>query len=266
MSDTGSNAAVAATATASVSDTDKAVAELKERFNKKEKVVALATDDQDVFAEFVSTFADGSYKDWTVDVDTKTFTGLAIVQSDNKSIRLIPLASREAFAADTAAFNAAYKWYINRVVNAAMEDDAQQSQFVIVAGTLKQKFELDAFNFQSKVLTKFLREQGLSGITKASLRMSFASAAFAKTQFPRVDATAWDAIIGIAEKQAAKNNYDTSIFDHWKATREVQSADTTTLKLDFAKLQVEEDEADDHDEKPAASATGAATTPATTAT
>lgn len=216
-----------------------AVVELAEKFEKKGKVVALSTDDQEAFAEFAGSIS--SLTDWTEGVDADVFTGLAIVKADNQRIVLIPIASEEAAFSDPIVRKAMYRQYVNKVVNAASDDDATAAQFITVAGNFKQKFDLDAFKFQAKVLTKFLRSQGLSGITNNSLRMSFQSAAFAKTQFPRVDAEAWDKIIGIAETQAQKNGYDTSIFDHWKATRNVAEADTSELKLNFDQLLADED-------------------------
>jgi hypothetical protein len=229
-----------------MNENEKAVAELSERFEKKGKVVALSSDDQDVFTDFASGIQ--SLTDWTEGVDANVFTGLAVVKADNQRIALIPIASEEAVFADPIVRKALYRLYVNKVVNAAGEDDAVASQFLTVAGNFKQKFDLDAFKFQAKVLTKFLRGQGLSGITNNALRMSFQSAAFAKTQFPRVDAEAWDKIIGIAEAQAQKNGYDTSIFDHWKATRSVTAADTSVLKLDFDELMKEEDALSDDEE------------------
>lgn len=226
-------------APAAVSDNDKAIGELQERFGKKDKVVALSNDDQEAFAEFVGKV--GNYVDWTEGVDPNTFTGLALVKSENHTVRLIPIASEEAVFSDAVVRKSLYRLYVNKVVNAAGEDDAQASQFIIVSGNFKQKFDLDAYKFQAKVLTKFLRSQGLSGITNNSLRMAFSSSAFAKSQFPRVDDDAWNKILGIAEAQAQKNGYDTSIFDHWKATRAVQSADTSVLALNFDELLKEED-------------------------
>lgn len=227
-----------------ISELEKELGELSERFAKKDKIVALSNDNQEAFAEFVGKV--GEFKDFTDGTDNSIFTGLALVRSENQTIRLIPIASEEAAFADAVVRKALYKLYVNRVVNAAMDDEAQASQFIIVSGNFKQKFDLDAFKFQAKVLTKFLREKGLSGITNNSLRMSFASSAFASTQFPRVDATAWDKLIGIAESQATKAGYDTSIFDHWKATRAVQSADLGAIELDFNELVKAEEEAAEH--------------------
>lgn len=244
MSEVGNNTAPV------VSENEKAIGELMERFEKKGKIVALAHDDQSVFAEVVGKIAE--FKDWTEGVDPSIFTGLALTRADNGAIRLIPLPSKEAILADPVVSAALYKMAINRIVNAGTEDDAQAAQFVTVAGNFKQKFDLDAYKFQAKVLTKFLREKGLSGITNNSLRMCFASAAFASTQFPRVDAAAWEKLIGIAEGQAQKAGYDTGIFDYWKNTRAVQTADLSTIELDFNELQKAEDDAlADGEEKPA---------------
>jgi len=227
---------------------DKAIAELKERFEKKNKVVALANDDQEVFVSLVGQYGD-NVKDWTDGADAKVFTGLALTKSDNGSIRLLPVASEEEVFNDPTVRKALYRYYVNKVVNAGMEDDAQASQFLVVAGNFKQKFDLDAFNFMAKPFTMILRKQGLSGITKVSLRQSFASAAFAKTQFPRTTDAQWEEILKMAKAIAVKNNLDTSIFEHWEATRKVQTADTSILNLDFAALShaTDDDDEDEHE-------------------
>lgn len=233
---------------------DKVVAELREKFVKKDKVVALANDDQEAFANLVLSFGD-NVKDWTDGADNKVFTGLALTKSENGRIAFIPLASEEEVFADPIVRKALLRIYYNKVVNAATEDDATAAQFLTVAGCFKQKFDLDAFKFLAKPFTKFLREQGLSGVTNMSLRQSFASAAFAKTQFPRTTDEQWVKILGMAKAIASKNGYETSIYDHWEATRAVQTADTSILNLDFAKLHFGDDsEADDGEENATAPA------------
>jgi hypothetical protein len=129
-----------------------------------------------------------------------------------------------------------------------MDDETNPASFLTIAGAFKQKFDLDAYKFQAKVLTKILRDQGLSGVTNKSLQMAFASSAFAATQFPRVKEGDWDRIIGLAEAMASKHGYDTSIFDHWKATRAVASGDTSELELDFGALEKAEEVLDAKEE------------------
>lgn len=230
---------------------DKAIAEAAEKFAKKDKLVALPTDDQEVFVGVVSKFQE-NLKDWTDGADASVFTGMALAKSENGRISLIPLASMEAVFADPIVRKALYKSYVNRVVNAAMEDDANPASFLTVAGNYKQKFDLDAFNFIAKPFIAFLRKGGLSGITKASLRQSFASAAFAKTQFPRTTDEQWAKILEMAKVTAKKNDFDISIFEHWEATRAVQSADTSVLNIDFTALShVTEDDDEEEAANPA---------------
>jgi hypothetical protein len=140
----------------------------------------------------------------------------------------------EAALSDPTVRAALYRYYVNRVVNEAMDDEAQASQFITVAGCFKQKFDLDAFKFLAKGFVKKLREQGLRGITINGLRQAFGSQAFAATQFPRTTKEQWEAVLNMAEAFAKHNNKDTSIYEHFKATRDVQEADTSTLKLDFS--------------------------------
>lgn len=224
-------------------------AELMTKYEKKGKVVALINDDQEAFLEFVNMIGEGNYIDFTTGAP-ETFTGLAMVKSESGVNRLIAIANEDAALSDLIVRKSLYRSYVNRVANAAEDNDANPAAFITVAGNFKQKFDLDAFKFQAKVLTKFLRSKGLSGVTNNSLRMSFASAAFAKTQFPRISDAAWDAIIGIAEKNAESKGMDTSIFDHWKATRAVASADTSEIDLgDLGELQKMEDAIGDTAEK-----------------
>lgn len=230
MSDTGTN---------TKADND-AATEFADKYTKKGKAVALANDDLGAFVEFTDTIGKDNYKDWTVGAP-ENFTGLAMVETEGKANRLIALPSKEAMMADATVMAALYRVFINRIVNTASDNDAQAAQFLTVAGCFKQKFDVEAFNFQAKALGHFLREQGLSGVTKNNIRNSFASAAFAKTQFPRIADAAWLKIIAIAEANAAKNGLDTTIFDHWKATRAVQTADTSEIQLDFDALQKAED-------------------------
>lgn len=226
---------------------DKEVAEMAARFEKKGKVIALSTDDHEAFAALVSKYGD-NVKDFTDGVDATAFTGMALTKTDNGRIALIPIASEEAVFADAVVRKALYKLYVNKVANAGMDDETQAAQFIIPAGLFKQKFDVDAFKFLAKTFVKFLREQGLLGITINSLRQSFQSAAFAKTQFPRTTDEQWVKILGMAKALAEKNNKDVSLYDHWEATRSVQEADTSTLNLDFAKLQNMEEALDGEDE------------------
>jgi hypothetical protein len=222
-----------------------AVTELKEKFDKKGKVVSLVSDDTDAFISFAGLFTDENgaptYKDYTDKLGAE-FDGMALVKTENEQLRLIGIASMEAALSDPTVRKALYKVYVSRVVNNAQDDETNPASFLSIAGAFKQKFDLDAFKFQQKVLTKILREQGLSGVTNKSLQMAFASTAFALTQFPRVKEGDWDKLIGMAEGMAAKHGYDTSIFDHWKATRAVASGDTSELELDFGALSKEAEE------------------------
>ena len=88
-----------------------------------------------------------------------------------------------------------------------------------------------------------LRAQKVWLASQTSLCLkAFKSHAFAKTQFPRVSDKAWEVIIGIAKKQAETHGYDVSIFDHMIATRNVATADTSEITLDFGEFETELDE------------------------
>jgi hypothetical protein len=232
MSDTGK--------TADQVQNENPAAELFARYEKKGKVVCLANDDQEAFVSFTDMLGAANYQDWTKGAP-ENMTGLAMVQSESKVNRLIAIANEETALADPVVRKALYRIYVNRVANAAEDNDANPAAFLVTAGNFKLKFDLDAFKFQAKVLTKFLRSKGLAGVTNNSLRMSFASAAFAKTQFPRISDDGWNKIIAIAEKNAENKGMDTSIFDHWKATRAVQTADTSEIALDFGELEEDVD-------------------------
>lgn len=227
---------------------DKEVALLVDRFDKKGKIIALTTDDHEAFAALVSKFGD-NVKDWTDGVDATVFTGMALTKTDNGRITLIPIASEESIFSDPVIRKALYKLYVNKIANAGMDDETQAAQFITPAGLFKQKYDVDAFKFLAKTFVKFLREQGLLGITINSLRQSFQSAAFASTQFPRTTNDQWNKILGMAKALAEKNNKDVSIYDHWEATRSIQEADTSTLNLDFAKLQNMEEAMDGEEEE-----------------
>lgn len=228
---------------------EKSVAELQARYAKKEKVVCLANDDQEAFIGFASKIGEANYKDWSQELDTDTFNGFAMVLTDETKVnRLIGIASEDAVFADPIARKALYKMYVNRVVNAAAEPDATPDRFVIVSGCFKQKFDIEAFKFQAKAFVHLLREQNVTGINNKSLQMAFASDAFARTQFPRVAPENWEMLLGIAKKNAENRGFDTSIFDHWTATRAVKTADVSILKLDFSALEAEENVEEDEAE------------------
>lgn len=219
----------------------KDIAELKATFDKKDKLRVSANDDQEAFIGLVGQLGD-NVKDWTAGADDKTFTGLGLAKSENGRVVLIPLASEEAIFSDPVVRKFLAKVYLNKVLNAATDDESEQAQFITVSGCFKQKIDLEGFNGIAKAFVKFLKKSGLIGINRNSLRQSFQSSAFALTQFPRTTKEQWEELLQMAIALAKKNDLDTSIFDHFIATRDVKSADTSILKLDFAKFGVDEEE------------------------
>lgn len=213
--------------------------EMFEKYNKKGKMIVLKTDNQEAFLDFTSKLA--TYQDLASQAPASFTGGYAMVETEKKLNRLIALPSMEDVFSDPITMKALYKMYVSRKVSLASDDDANPADFITVAGGFKQKFDLEAFKFQAKTLSKFLRDMGLSGVTNSSLRLAFMSEAFAASQFPRLGKDKWDKLLGVAEAMAAKHGYDTSIFDHWKATRAVASADTSEIELDFDALQKAED-------------------------
>jgi hypothetical protein len=233
----------------------KAMQELQDRFSKKSKLVATSADDLETFIDFVTNVP--GVVNWT-DKAPKDFTGMALVKSgDNGPMRLISVPSKEQILADTTVQARFVKWVINHIVNAAMDEDAREEMFLTVAGTFKQKFDLEAFKYVAKAMVKKLREQGLLGITNVSLRLSLQSAAYAESMFPRMKPAQWEGVLKVMRQLAETHGQDVSIFDHWEATRSAKSADVGELNLDFNTLEAEMDKAlseDDSDETPPAAA------------
>lgn len=232
MSQVGTNDAAAAEAA-------KPVAELGERYTKKGKVVALKSDEQDVFLDFLKTIGTDNIKDWTEGAPTG-FDNLALVQNETtKQNRLISIADEDAVFADATVRRALYKLYVNKVINAAADDDANPAQFITIAGCFKQKFDMDAYKFLAKSFVRLLKGQGVLGVTVNSLRLAFASKAYASSQFPRVSDNDWNKLLDLAVALSEKHGNEASIFEHWKATRVAQSADTSIIELGFGEAEVE---------------------------
>ena len=213
--------------------------EMMDKFNKREKIIVTKNDDQDAFLELVQSYT--NVQDLSSNAPETFNGGFALVKTEKGVIRLIALPNENDVFADPVVRAALYKMYLNRKVNYASDDDANPADFIIIPGGFKQKFDYEAFKFQAKTLSKYLRDQGLAGVTNQSLRMAFASEAFAKTQFPRMKAENWVKLLDVARKMAEKFNYSTSIFDHWEATRAVATADTSDIELNFDELDKAED-------------------------
>jgi hypothetical protein len=205
--------------------------EMREKFEKKGKVVVMKNDNQDAFLEFVSGLS--NYTDLTQQAPASFTGGYAMVETQAQVMRLIALPTMEEAFMDPVVRAALYKMYVNRKVNHATDDDANPADFITVAGGFKQKFDIEAFKFQAKAWTKYLRDRGLTGVTNQSLRLAFQSAAYAKSQFPRMVESNWTKLIEMAKAMAEKHGMETGIFDHWLATRAVASADTSEITLDF---------------------------------
>lgn len=234
---------------ASNAEAAKPVAELADRYSKKGKVVALKNDEQDVFLDLLKTIGTDNIKDWTEGAPAD-FTNLALVQNDTtKQNRLISIADEDAVFADPTVRRALYKLYVNKVVNFATDDDANPAQFITIAGCFKQKFDIDAYKFLAKSFVRLLKDQGVLGVTTPSLRNAFASMAYAKSQFPRVSDNDWNKLLNLAIALSEKHGNDASIFEHWKATRVAQTADTSIIELDFGEAEMEAELSDD-DEAP----------------
>lgn len=53
--------------------------------------------------------------------------------------------------------------------------------------------------------------------------------------------TQWEGVLKVSRQIADAHGQDVSIFDHWEATRAKQTADVSTLELDFGKMETEID-------------------------
>jgi len=180
--------------------------------------------------------------DWTEKAPDE-FTTLAIVNIDEgtgeneNGFRLVSIPSMAVALADPIVARALYKSFVTRVVGRAAQDDADPADFVIASGTYRQGHDATAFQSQASAYVSALKEKGLSGITVKLLRDALANAAFARSQFPRMPEGAWTMIIDLMEQAAKDKGADTSIFTHWRSTRDVKVDVGAAIDMgDFAKV------------------------------
>lgn len=102
---------------------------------------------------------------------------------------------------------------------------------------------LKAFLDVAKSAVKYLKEQGFKKMDVNTLRNIFMSEQFAKARYPRIEQTAWLAIMDMMEKTAKAGALDTSIYTTWRNTRgEAGLDDVDELDLSGLGLTIESKE------------------------
>jgi hypothetical protein len=120
--------------------------------------------------------------------------------------------------------------------------------FATISGFLKAKFDLSAFKEFARDVVKVLHAKGLIGVTVPTLKLALSNAAFAKANFPMVTPEQWDVIFAIFTNNAEQHSMDTSIFAHWKKTRDnMTDAGATLESFDLESFQKALDEEDEGD-------------------
>lgn len=90
------------------------------------------------------------------------------------------------------------------------------------------KFDLEAWDDLAPKYLKMLREEKHLSISKMFFRNVLSNAAHAKFHYPKVSQEIWEKTILFLIKQAQIKQYDTSLFEHWLATRDVGDFDEIT--------------------------------------
>jgi len=224
--------ATEATAEAISKDAEK----MRDRYDDKGKLVIVSRDQIGAFEEFLGSFDETDpLQNWAEKApDDGTFTGAAVVKTESGKNRFIMLPSRDAFMSSVNAMNWAFTQFIRKIVNVAGSDDAGEHQFVVVDGCIKAKYDPTAFKKLAMKAVKWLREQGLTGMTVPGLKMALKSEAYAAASFPKVKKQEkWEGLIQRMVSQAEAKGYDTSELQLWLATRKAAVIDTSETDGDF---------------------------------
>lgn len=207
--------------------------ELQAELKKKGATFVLGNEPQTDFSELLGTFTEDEIEDWTEGAP-ETFDTLAITQPENGKPRLVSIADMETALNDPAVRNWCYNRYVSRCVNVAKSDEASRDQFRTPAGPIGAAYNMDAFMFQVGDWLDWLHDQGLKSVRMRSLRTALSSAATAASSFPKVAQQGWVALIGRMAARAEKHGHDTSIFQHWLATRDLTADTGKPIEFSFA--------------------------------
>lgn len=228
----------AAVANAVTNSTNAAATALAASFAKRDKVIFTEGDgdeEKQAFLTFATSFPEGTMNDWAENAPD-TFTTLGVVHTENKGNRTVACPSMVTAFADPVVQRNLYRQFVNRWFNQAMDDDADPATFVVVNGIYKTTYDMEGFNDRAKAMIHFLKEQGLIGITKTTLRYALQSSAAAAATFSRLKPEAWVGILNVMRSQASAKNLDVSIYDHWLATRDVKLDEGGEITLDLGNL------------------------------
>lgn len=205
---------------------------LQAELKKKSAVFVVASDEQADFGELLGTFQEDELEDWTIGAP-ESFDTLAITQPENGKARLVSIADMDTALNDPAVRKWAYNRYVSRCVNVAKSDEATKDQFRTPAGPIGAAYDMSAFDFQVEIWLDWLHDQGLKSVRQRSLRTALSNAATAASSFPKVAQEGWVALIGRMSARAEKHGHDTSIFQHWLATRDLQRDTGMPIEFNF---------------------------------
>lgn len=226
--------------------------ELRDIYDDKGKFIAMNADQLDDFATLTATFDESDpLVDWSGKAP-ESFTTLAIVKTAEKEInRMIAIPSKEAAFAHPSVMQWLYAAFVRQVLKVARSDEATEAQFVSADGAIKARYDITAFKSQAMNVVKWLREQGLNGMTVAGLKAALSNAAFATSNFPRAKAEQWKALLQRMIALAEKKGHDTSLFTFWLATRDAKVDTGAEITFDFDAFDDVEEEATEANTAPA---------------
>lgn len=227
---------------------------MRRMYQDKGRVLVMSGDDMTTFADFIGDFDETNpATDWSKGAPWANPSVAMVEVEESGANRLIAIAPIADALADPAVRDWAYKQYLRHVLKVAASNDASAEKFLTAAGAFRPKFDIEAFKTEARILVPYLRSKGLKGISAPLLREAFRNSAFAVTQFSRVPAETWEKLLDTCIDRAAQRGEDVSLFNHWKATRNVLKDSGEEITLDFEELGKELDEAL-ADEEPAAAA------------
>lgn len=218
----------------------KSVAELREDFDNKDRVILFAGGDSDAFLAFTETFDETSpLRDWTKSfkaADDKTT--YAVVQAETGESRMIAVASPELAFQSPAVRDWLYNKLVMHTINRAKAGDATPDMFETVDGAVgRHTMDFTAFKFQAMAIVKKLREMGLKTLTVPGLRMALSNAPFAVSQFGEKMGAKWLDVMALMEQNASERNLDTSIYTYWRAVRDNAAGVPKDFDIDLSGLE-----------------------------
>lgn len=223
----------------------KAIKDAAEKLAKKGKLIFGSSDEESgvasvsILDDLIATLGGldgeegkpGQIKDWAAKADAEIFNTAAIAKAKNGELRLIAIANPDAVFADPVVRRFLHKAYRNRVLNCALDPEAQEAQFITVSGCFRVKYSEDAWDELAPGLVSIFKKQGAEETNKAALRSALENGNTGRSLFPKITADQWGKVFAMLKNGAEKRGLDTALFEHWEATRE--AVKPVELKFEF---------------------------------